>query len=134
MIETTGVRGLVDWIKIRQPYLYRRIGNSLERLARRPLGDDATPPATWSETLKNLVAVAGQALLSKSQLDAQKKILDLQLARAKAGLAPLDIDPATFGIAGPSVTVGISPDTKKLLMIGGVIAVAAFLLPKALGR
>lgn len=131
-ITTTGARGFVDWIKLRQPYLYRRVGRSLERIATQHLGDDATPPATWSDTLKNLVTVAGQALLTKSQLDSQQKILDLQLDRAKSGLPPLDIDPQTFGIAGPQVTVGIAPDTKKMLMIGGGLFIVAFLLPKLL--
>lgn len=131
-VTTTGARGFVDWIKLRQPYLYSRVRRSLERIAAQTLGDDATPASSWSDTLKNLVTVAGQAFLTKSQLDSQQKILDLQLSRAKAGLAPLDIDPATFGIAGPQVTLGISSDTKKLLMMGGAVFAAVILLPKLL--
>jgi hypothetical protein len=130
----TGAAGLVEWIKLRQPYLYRRVARQLEKLAASPLADDVTPAPTWSDTLKNLVTVAGQAMLSKSQLDAQQKILDLQISRAKAGLAPLDIDPTTFGITGPQVTVGLDPSTKNLALIVGGILAAVYLLPKLRGR
>jgi len=73
---------------------------------------------SWLDTIKNLITSAGQAYLTKTQVDAQKKILDIQLGRAQAGLAPLNINPTTYGLPAPTVNFGVSSDTQKVLMYG----------------
>lgn len=54
--------------------------------------------------------------------DAQRRILGVQLERARAGLPPLDV--SGYGAA---VQVGLDPATRNMLLIGGA-ALAAFLL------
>ncbi len=56
--------------------------------------------------------------------DSQRRLLAVQLDRAKAGLAPLD-----SGQYGLGVNVGLSPETQRSLMIGaGVVGLALLAL------
>lgn len=137
-IRTTGAQGFLDWLKAYQPYLFKAVKDKLPKQALSGLGIDALTNDTsaasstgaspsWLDTIKNLVTAAGTAYLTKSQVDAQKDILDMQLTRARQGLSPLAIDPTTFGLPGPSVNVGLSSDTSKLLMYGGLAAAALLL-------
>lgn len=151
-IQATGVQGFLQWVKARQPYLYRRIEKQLPKaglagLADTPLATVAVDASLVSTTglptsssspaigdiLKNLLMGAGQVVLTKQQLDAQKKILNLQLERARAGLPPADIDPTQYGLPGPNVKLGIDSDAKRVLMIGGGLLGGAFLLWLVLG-
>jgi hypothetical protein len=75
-----------------------------------------------------------QAYLTNEQMKAQKKVLDMQLARAQAGLPPLDIDMRQYGLTGPSVGVGIESNTLKYLGWGAAALAAVYLLPKFLKR
>jgi hypothetical protein len=63
-----------------------------------------------------LVQGFAQYKLAQSQLDTQKQITALQLARAQQGLPPLNIDPSTLGV--PSVSVGLSPATQQIITYG----------------
>ena len=56
--------------------------------------------------------------------DSQRRLLAVQLDRAKQGLPPLD-----SGQYGLGVNVGISPETQRSLMIGaGVVGLALLVL------
>jgi hypothetical protein len=135
-ISATGVQGFLQWLKTAQPYLYKRIEKQLPapQLAGLAgvdplIGTASTAPtsSTISDILKNLVLGAGQVLLTKEQLKAQQKIVDLQLERARAGLPPADIDPTQYGLPAPSVNIGLAPEAKKMLMIGAGLLGAGFL-------
>lgn len=137
------------WLKTAQPYFYKVIvkkypdAQQLEGLgltADPGSGvtieqgkSDSAVTSTWADTFKNLITVAGQAYLTKEQMDAQKKLTDIQLSRVQQGLAPLNIDPTTMGLPGASVNFGVSTDTKKWLMYGGIGAGLLFLFHSMFG-
>lgn len=91
------------------------------------------PDASWSEQLETVApgvtgVISSQQSGGESWMDTlqrtlpvlaatyqQKQILGIQLARAQAGLPPLD--PAALGVG---VSVGISPELKQMLVIGGI--------------
>ncbi len=66
----------------------------------------------WYDALARLLPV----LASTHQ---QKQLLEVQVQRAKQGLPPLD---ATQYAGG--VQVGLAPDVQKMLMWGGIVALA----------
>lgn len=144
-INTTGMKGFLLWLKSAQPRVYneytRRMHAQLAGFGdtTSEIGDPAVlataapAPASWVTNIRDILLGASQVYLAKTQLDTQKKVLDMQLQRAQQGLAPLDINPATYGLQ-PTVGVGVSNDTKQLLIWGGVGLAAVYLLPKLFGR
>lgn len=137
LITSTGVQGFLQWLKTAQPYLYRKIEKKLPAPQLAGLGADdaliasastAATPSSITDILKNLVLGAGQVLLTKEQLKAQQKILDLQLERARAGLAPADIDPTLFGLPAPSVRLGLDADVQRMLTVGAAVGGGLLLL------
>lgn len=77
------------------------------------LVDDNTQPGeTWYEALARLLP----ALAATEQ---QRQLLQVQTERAKAGLPPLDT--SQYGLG---VKVGLSEDSKQLLIYGGVALLA----------
>jgi hypothetical protein len=74
------------------------------------------PGESWIDTLQRLLPTIATTYQ-------QSQLLKVQMDRAKAGLPPLDVTQYAAG-----VQVGLSPETKKLLVItalglGGLIAV-----------
>lgn len=141
-VQDTGAKGFLNWLKRYQPAIYARIGKKADAITLAGLGlTSPTDPATGASTammsstvadrLKDLVTVAAQVYLTKEQMDANKKILDFQLSRAQQGLAPLDINPAQYGVPTPSVSVGMADDVKTYLKWGGLVG-GGYLLLKAL--
>lgn len=148
VIKETGGKGLLLWIKANQPKLYAEflkkranvasklngLGNTsltlgnltLDPISTAPVG---APPPAWLSAVQQTLTGAAQVYLTAQQLSAQKKVMDLQIERARQGLAPLDIDPMRYGLS-PTVGVGISPDTKKFLMWGGLGLLALLVLKK----
>lgn len=139
-ITTSGARGLLDWVKQYQPYLFKYIQKNLPAgvasgMGIGMLGDDSTDSAPtttatpdWSATLQSLVGAFGTAYLTKTQVDAQTQIFNAQLERAKAGLPPLAIDPTQFGLPAPTVNLGLSSGTSQLFIYGGAAALLVYLL------
>lgn len=74
------------------------------------------PGESWMDTLTRILP----SLVATYQ---QKEILKVQIARANAGLPPLDASQYGLGL-----TVGISPDIKNMLMIGGIALIAVIAL------
>lgn len=76
--------------------------------------------------LQQLITGFTQYKLGQQQLSTADQVTQMQLARAKAGLPPLNIDTSTLGV--PSVSVGLSSGTQSLLMYGllGIGALIAF--------
>jgi hypothetical protein len=79
--------------------------------------DTQTPGESWIETLTKLTT----AITMTAQ---QRQLMQLNIERAKKGLPPVDI--ASY--SGVGVSVGLSPDTKNLLIFGGLALVAVFFL------
>jgi hypothetical protein len=132
-LSKTGIEGLVEWLRKYQPALLARVGPKLQQMQLSGLGlvDDASTTSTFADTLKQLLTTGASVYLTKTQLDAQKRIIDLQVARAQQGLPPLDIDPTTAGV--PNFSVGVSKDTKTLaLWLGGGLA-AVILVSSLMG-
>lgn len=139
----TGMRGFFGWMRARNPRLYAQAIPAIKTRATLSglgiTGDAASAAASVSEAgptapgivdkIKDILFGVSQAYLTAEQLKAQKKILDVQLQRAQAGLAPLDINMAQYGI-GPQATVGLSSDTRSMLLWGAAILGAAYLVPK----
>lgn len=139
VVRDRGKRGLLMWYKHNQPALYARIRARLPSdggLSAFGLVDPATvatpAPVTrsWSDTFKDVLQTVSQGYLTKQQIDAQKKIANIQLQRAAAGQPPLDIDPAQYNLT-PQVAVGVSRDTKQLLIYGAVGLGVLFVLSQA---
>lgn len=74
--------------------------------------ENRSPGENWYDALARLLPV----LASTYQ---QKQLLEVQVERARQGLPPLD---ATQYAGG--VQVGMAPDLQRMLMIGGIAALA----------
>ena len=107
---------------------------------------DAQPDSTWTASLEGVAPgvvsiIEQQRAPTESWVDAlgrllpviastyqQKQLLDVQVERARNGLAPLDASQYA-----PGVRVGLAPDTQRLLMYGG-LALLALLAYMAMQR
>ena len=141
-IKTRGTKGFLQWMAVALPRTYRGVKRDLQVSAQVSGLGLIEPTATATEapmssslatTLKEIAQVAAQAYLTREQVQAQQKILNLQLERARQGLAPLNIDPTTYGLPSPSVGVGLTADTKQLLTWGAIGAGALFLFSTLIG-
>lgn len=141
-----GMRGLFAWMRARQPRLYAKAHGEVKAsaLSGIELTDDMTSAAqVTTETgpvssgvaqrIKDILLGVSQAYLTAEQMKMQKKVIDTQIARAQAGLPPLDIDLSRYGV-GPQATVGVSQDTQRLLLWLVAGAGAIYLVPKLLRR
>lgn len=136
--EDVGARGFLVWLKASMPALYRGIESDLKKLNKEAslsglgqfpsFGEQQTtsvpagsaPASTsWTDAVSKLVQAYGQYKLTDAQLDTVRKITDANLARAQQGLKPLPYDAAQLGLA-PTVNFGLSGDTSRLLVWGGL--------------
>lgn len=83
-----------------------------------PAGD-ASASSGWADSVSKLISAWGQYKLTDMQLDTVKKITAMNLSRAQQGLAPLPYDASQLGLA-PTVNVGLSGATSRLVMYGGL--------------
>lgn len=139
-----GMRGFFAWLGTTQPAIARAVARQLRRPASLSgLGITAPSEVTATEKpvapsvvdkVKDILLGVSSAYLTYEQLQAQKKVMAMQLQRAQLGLPPADINLEQYGLTGPSVSVGLSPTTKSLLIYGGAAAAAVYLLPKFLRK
>ena len=139
-----GMRGFFAWLNATQPGIARaawvKLGNpatlgDLGIAAPSQVATTQTAVApTTADKIKDIVLGVSQAYLTYEQMRAQKKVMDMQLQRAQAGLTPLDINMEQYGLTGPSVSVGLSPTTRNVLIYGGAALAAVYLLPKFFGK
>lgn len=101
-----------------------------------PIAVSTQEPATrtFTQTITDIANVFAQGYLTREQAKAQQKILDTQLQLAREGKPPLDIDPSRYGVPGPSVGVGLTEDTKRLLMYGAGFAALLFIGSQVMRR
>lgn len=138
-----GTKGFLTWLRDRAPNYYRPVMEEFQNGQLSGLGlvgpgeteaaSEKPLPASVGSTIKDIIAGLSTAYLTKTQADAQKKVLDLQIKRAQAGLAPYDIDLQQYA-SGPTVNVGMSPEVKQMLIWGGIGLAVVLLLPKLLKR
>jgi hypothetical protein len=101
------------------------------------MSTDVALPTQWDMSLETLAPGVGQLIESQqghteSWYDAlarllpvmaatyqQKQLLSVQVERARQGLPPLDVSNYA-----PGVNVGLDEKTQRLLIIGGVVALA----------
>ena len=143
----TGLRGFFNWMRVKDPRMYALAMPAIKtRSALSGLGitgDAATAAASVSESgpvapsitdkVKDILTTLSQAYLTNEQLKAQRKVLDFQLKRAQQGLPPLDINMSQYGLT-PTAQVGLTSDTKNLLIWGGAALAAVFLIPRLIRR
>ena len=144
----TGMRGFWAWARVNNPRLYAAGLPALrQRTAMAGLGITGTAaeaaisadntgatPVPIIDKIKQILMGVSQAYLTNEQMKAQKKVLDLQLARAQAGLPPLDINMQQYGLTGPTVGVALESNTMKMLGWGAAALAAVYLIPKLLRR
>ncbi len=93
-----------------------------------PVIEEVAPGIT---EIANRIAVEGESWISAisramttvAMADYQRQILRAQLDRARQGLPPLQ--PSEYA---PAINVGLSPQTRTLLIYGGIALVAVLLL------
>lgn len=146
-VDATGAKGFLEWLRASMPAVYRDLEPKIRALqAKAKAASEGTglgafgeaqtsitvPAGTanassgWADNISKLIAAWGQYKLTDAQLDTVKKITDANLQRAQQGLAPLPYDASQLGLA-PTVNVGLSGDTGKLVMYGGA-ALLGFLV------
>ncbi len=141
-MSAKGTKGLFIWMQRRLPRVYSEVRKEFRDsaqlnglgLSSDPLASATEAPAssTLVKTIADIANIAAQTYLTREQIQAQNKILNLNLQRAQQGLSMLDINPAQYGLQ-PSVGVGLTGDTKTLLMYGGLGIGALWLLSMATG-
>lgn len=141
-----GGRGFFNWLRVAQPRIYKSVmtrigdGQGLAGLgltdpsATSPAVSDAPVQSSLADKIKDIVMGVSTAYLSAQQLSMQKKVLDMQLQRAKAGLPPADINLEQYGLTGPSVSFGLTPQVTSILIWGVAGLAAVYLIPKLLKR
>lgn len=131
--------GLVSYNRRQQ-----RLLGSLGDATTDSLGSDALAPITidptianastssaspsWLSSIGSAVTAATQAYLGIQQSKDAQTLFDTNLQRAQQGLAPLNANPAAYGIVSPQVNVGLSSSASTLLMWGGIGLGAILLL------
>jgi hypothetical protein len=98
---------------------YDKVLNEIAPGVVQKLVETQTPCESWIDTLTKLIP----ALTLTTQ---QVQLMQLNIERAKKGLPPVDI--ASY--SGIGVNVGLSGDTKNLLIYGGIALVAVFFLTR----
>lgn len=137
-----GTKGFFQWLQRAMPRVYSDVKREFADSARLSgfglstdpiaMSTEAPPSSTLVQTIKDIANVAAQAYLTREQLQAQQRILNMQLTRVQQGLPLLDIDPTRMGVPQPSVGVGVTSDTKEFLMWGAAGFGLLWLLSKAL--
>lgn len=148
-----GTKGFFLWLRAKLPRVYDEVKREFKDsaqlngigasnfmyqspgLPQDPIAVSTEAPAssTLAKTISDIANIAAQAYLTREQAQAQNRILNINLQRAQQGLAPLDINPASYGLQ-PSVGVGLTSDTKELLMYGGIGVGLLWLLSMATGK
>lgn len=140
-----GMRGLFMWMAARQPRLHGKVLARIRESSLSGMGDTEATLASsvttetgpvntgLADRIKDILLGVSQAYLTNEQMKMQKKVIDIQIARAQAGLPPIDIDMSKYGV-GPQATVGISQDTQRLLLWVAAGLGAVYLVPKLLKR
>lgn len=92
----------VDWFRKNEPFLYA-VAKNINAIQNRGMGSWAGLFTSIADTVKNVAP-------GLTQLYTQKKVLDAQLARAKAGLPPLETSQYAPTV---KVEAGMTPEAEE---------------------
>lgn len=109
----------VDVIYVQNSNPSSAYGNAIESVTpgiNQVISDQQQQGETWMDTLARSLPI----LAATYQ---QKQILSVQVERARQGLPPLDASQFAAG-----VQVGLTPDVKNILIMGGIGLVAVMVL------
>lgn len=79
---------------------------------------NTTPTQDWITTISRAMSTVIMA-------DAQRRVLNVQLERAKQGLPPMDSSQYGLGLS-----VGLSPTVERLVLFGGLALLAVFMFKR----
>lgn len=132
-ISERGTKGLFLYLKRAMPQVYAQVAReisdagSLQGMGAIDPVSAATqnPPSnSLADTIMSIANTAASVYLTGKQAQAQGQILQVQIDRAKAGLAPAPIDPAANGLPAPSKQI---PWDKIGLLAAALLGIAFFL-------
>lgn len=121
-----GVRGLLDWLSSNYPAAYAGVKRTRPDLLTSAvvlngLGDVSATGGALADKINQIA----QAALPFLQLNAQRKLLNAQVARAKQGLPPLDVSNVTLPAARVEVDTGRNVSKYVKLAGAGLLALGA---------
>lgn len=89
--------------------------------------------SSWADTLSNIVAALGVGYATVKKANTQAKLDSIQLDRVRQGLPPVPIDPTSLGLSTATVGVGLTGNTQKLVMYGGLAILGVWVLTSVVG-
>lgn len=97
--------------------------------------DSGSADPSWLSSVSNALQLAGQAYLTKTQVDASQQIFNNNLQRAQLGLPMLPTNPTAYGLPAPTVQFGLTSGTlTPLLWVAGGLGVIFLLTSMSKGR
>jgi LPXTG-motif cell wall-anchored protein len=113
-ITAKGTKGFFLYLRENLPQVYDEVAKQISDSGSLQGFGAVDPVASSSETppsqnlanaISSIADTVSKVYLSQQQADAQSQIVATQLARAQAGLPPLNLNPAAYGIpTAPSKT------------------------------
>lgn len=90
--------------------------------------DSSGADPSWLSSVSSALQLAGQAYLTKTQVDAANQVFQTNLALAQKGLPLIPTNPTAYGLPAPTVNLGLSTTTLKpiLVVAGGLGALFLF--------
>lgn len=84
--------------------------------------DSGAASPSWLDSISSAIQAAGTAYLTKTQIDSQQQIFNVNLQRAQQGLPPIPTNPTAYGLPAPTVNFGLAAGTMQpiLWVVGGV--------------
>lgn len=121
-------RAFLEMLRVRRPEIYQRVIERASRAQGRGLsglGETAVTVDNQSWWDK-LIAGIQQLAPTYAQYQLSKDLYDLNMQRAKQGLPPVDASAVS-----PQMNVGLSPETRLLVLgMGGVALIAVLALAR----
>jgi hypothetical protein len=87
--------------------------------------DSAAADPSWLSSISSALQLAGQAYLTKTQVDASQQIFNTNLSLAQRGLPMIPTNPTAYGLPAPTVNFGLSSGTMSagVMVVGGILGV-----------
>lgn len=85
--------------------------------------DSSAADPSWLSSISSAISAAGQAYLTKTQIDASQQIFNTNLQRAQMGLPPIPTNPTAYGLPAPTVNFGLAGSAQSVVLwVGGGLA------------
>lgn len=84
--------------------------------------DSGAASPDWAATISSAINAAGQAYLTKAQVDTMSQIAQQNILLAQKGLPLIPTNPTTYGLPAPTVQLGLASSTLTplLYVVGGI--------------